>query len=85
MNQRFYAIVSVFFLAHAAPSRDDSSLVPMTNEEIVRRLERECEGVQFVVRDATGAAKLPEVLNEMKDFRKLHDAFIGFRLVEEDA
>jgi hypothetical protein len=60
-------VYTVFF--DVAPSRDDTDLVPMTHEEIVRRLERECDGVQFVVRDTTRGAKLPEVLNEIKDLR----------------
>jgi hypothetical protein len=54
----------------AAPSRDDTDVVPMTNEEIVRRLEAECAGVQFTVRDAARSDALPRILNESKDLRK---------------
>jgi hypothetical protein len=61
-------IFAVFF--DIAPSRDDSDLVPMTNAEIVQRLERECGGVQFVVRDATRGAKVPDILNEMKGLKQ---------------
>jgi len=54
-----------------APSTDDTDLRPMTNDEIVRRLERDCDGVEFNVRDLTKEAKLPAVLNEMKDLKQL--------------
>ena len=53
-----------------APSRDDTDLVPMSNEEIVRRLEKECDGVEFTVRDLTRGARLPAVLDEAKDLKK---------------
>jgi hypothetical protein len=53
-----------------APSRDDSNIVPTTNAEIVRRLEKDCEGVEFVVRDLTRGARLPDVLNESKDLKR---------------
>ena len=62
-------IYTVFF--DIAPSRDDTDLRPMTNDEIVRRLERECEGVEFVVRDLTQGVKLPSVLNEAKELKRL--------------
>jgi len=62
-------IYAVFF--DIAPSVDDTDVRPMTNAEIVRRLERDCDGVQFVVRDLTGDARLPAVLNEAKDLIKL--------------
>lgn len=52
-----------------APSRDDTSLVPMTNDEIIRRLGKECDGVEFAVRDLTRGARLPAVLNEAKDLK----------------
>lgn len=54
-----------------APSRDDTDLRPMSNDEIVQRLQRDCEGVEFVVRDLTRGVKLPSVLNEAKDLKKL--------------
>lgn len=62
-------IYTVFF--DIAPSRDDSRLEPMSNDEIVRRLERDCEGVEFVVRDLTRGARLPAVLNEATDLQRL--------------
>jgi hypothetical protein len=52
-----------------APSRDDTDLEPLSNEEILRRLQRECDGVEFVVRDLTRGARLPAVLNEAKDLK----------------
>lgn len=62
-------IYTVFF--DIAPSRDDTNLVPMTNAEIVERLQKECEGVEFVARDLTRGAKLASVLNEIKDLNRL--------------
>ena len=62
-------IYAVFF--DIAPSVDDTDVRPMTNADIVRRLERDCDGVQFVVRDLTRDARLPAVLNEAKDLKKL--------------
>lgn len=62
-------IFTVFF--DIAPSRDDTNLVPMTNAEIVEWLQKECEGVDFVVRDLTRGAKLASVLNEIKDLNRL--------------
>jgi hypothetical protein len=66
-------IYTLFF--DIAPARDDiESIEPMTNAEIVARLERECGGVEFVVRDLTqtGADRptLAAVLNEMKGLRR---------------
>ena len=62
-------IYTVFF--DVAPSVDDTDVRPMTNAEIVRRLERDCDGVQLVVRDLTRDARLPAVLNEAKDLKRL--------------
>ncbi len=53
-----------------APSRDDSDVVPMTNEEIVRRLAADCPGVEFVVRDAARSDALPAILNESRELKK---------------
>ncbi len=55
-----------------APSRDDTDLEPITNEALVRRLQEECDGVDFVVRDLTRDATMQSVLNEIKDLKKLH-------------
>jgi len=54
-----------------APSRDDTSLEPLANEEIIRRLQAACSGVEFTVRDLTRDARLPSVLNEAKDLGRL--------------
>jgi hypothetical protein len=61
-------IFAVFF--GIAPSRDDTSLEPLANDEIVRRLQAACGGVEFTVRDLTRGASLPSVLNEAKDLAK---------------
>ncbi|MHC4170835.1 MAG: hypothetical protein ACYSWQ_28190, partial [Planctomycetota bacterium] len=63
-------IYTVFF--GTAPSRDDTELEPVTNQAIVRRLQEECDGVDFDVRDLTRGAAMQSVLNEIKDLKKLH-------------
>jgi hypothetical protein len=62
-------IYTVFF--DIAPSRDDSALQPLTNDDILRRLRTECPGVEFVVRDLTRGVRLPAVLQEARDLRQL--------------
>lgn len=52
-----------------APSRDDTKVEPLPNEEIVRRLVRECPGVEFVVRDLTRGITEQSVLNESKTLK----------------
>jgi len=69
-NDQHVKIYTVFF--RTAPSRDDTNLEPITNEAIVRRLQAECNGVDFVVRDLTRGAAMQSVLNEIKDLKKLH-------------
>ena len=69
-NGEHAIIYTVFF--ETAPSRDDTDLEPITNEAIVRRLQEECDGVDFVVRDLTRGATMQSVLNEIKDLKKLH-------------
>jgi hypothetical protein len=61
-------IYTVFF--DIAPSRDDTTLVPIPNEDIIRRLQSDCGGVEFVVRDLTKGVRLESVLNEAKDLRQ---------------
>jgi hypothetical protein len=60
-------IYLVFF--GVAPSVDDTHLRPIPHEETVRRLQKECDGVEFVVRDTTQGVTLPSVLNEAKDLK----------------
>lgn len=60
-------INTVFF--EIAPSRDDTNLEPITNGDIIRRLQAECGGVDFVVRDLTQGLQLQSVLNEAKDLK----------------
>ena len=54
-----------------APSPDDSSVVPMTNEEIVGRLRKDCDGVEFTVRDLSRGGRLESVLKEAKELKGL--------------
>lgn len=61
-------IYTVFF--GTAPSQDDTDLKPTPNHEIIRGLQKACEGVEFVVRDTTKGANLRTVLNEVKDLRQ---------------
>ena len=63
-------IYTVFF--GTAPSMDDTDLEPITNEDIVQRLQKECDGVDFVVRDLTRGSTIQSVLNEIKDLKKLN-------------
>ncbi len=65
-NAKIYTVFAKKGLSH-----DDSSLRLITNEEMLNRLQRECEGVDFVVRDLTKSAKVGTVLNEIKDLKKL--------------
>ena len=58
-------IFTVFF--GIAPSRDDTDLEPLSNEEIIGRLQKSCDGVEFVVRDLTRGVRLDAVMNELKD------------------
>jgi predicted acylesterase/phospholipase RssA len=67
-NMELAKIYTVLF--DVAPSRDDTSLEPLANDEIIRRLQTACGGVEFTVRDLTRGARLPSVLNEMKDLRR---------------
>ena len=53
-----------------APSQDDTDLRPMTYAEIVQRLQRDCDGVDFTVRDLTAGAKLDAVVSEAKDLKR---------------
>jgi len=55
-----------------APSKDDTDLRPTSNDQIVARLQKECPGVDFTVRDLTGGAKLDAVLAEAKDLKARH-------------
>ncbi len=69
-NGEHAKIYTVFF--GTAPSRDDTDLEPITNEAIVRRMQKECDGVDFVVRDLTRGATMQSVMNEFQDLKKLH-------------
>jgi hypothetical protein len=67
-NETNAKIYTVFF--NIAPSKDDSSKVPVSNEEIIQHLQKDCTGVDFVVRDLSKSAKMETVLKEIKDLRK---------------
>ena len=63
----------IYMVFHGtAPSPDDTDLKPITNGEITKRLQKECGGVDFVVRDLTQGARLESVLGEVKDLKKSH-------------
>jgi len=63
-------IYTIFF--GTAPSKDDTHLVPMSNEELIRQLQRDCSGVDFTIRDLTKSAKFDTVLNEIGDLERLN-------------
>ena len=67
-NRQPTKIYTVFI--PTAPSRDDTDVEPMTNGEIIRRLQKACDGVEFVVRDLTQGVSLQTVLNEAKDLER---------------
>jgi hypothetical protein len=64
---KFYTI---FF--RTAPSTDDTHLLPMSNDELLRQLKRDCSGVDFTVRDLSKSGKLENVLNEIEDLQRLN-------------
>jgi len=68
-NGEHARVYTVF--VHIAPSRDDTDVEPTPNDEIIRRLQKACDGVEFVVRDLTQGASLEAVLNEAKDLKRL--------------
>ena len=59
-------IYTIFF--GIAPSEDDTSLRPMGNDELILRLKKDCDGVDFVLSEQRGTAS---IVNEMKDLKKL--------------
>jgi len=63
-------IYTIFF--GIAPSKDDTHLVPLSNEELMRQLKRDCLGVDFTIRDLTKSAKFDTVLNEIGDLQRLN-------------
>lgn len=61
-------IYTVFF--SSAPSIDDTDLRPLTHEEIIRKLQQLCQGVDYIVRDSTKGVSLNSILNEMQDLKQ---------------
>ncbi|MCX7824310.1 MAG: twin-arginine translocation signal domain-containing protein [Verrucomicrobiae bacterium] len=53
-----------------APAQDDTHRRPVGHAEIIQRLQRDCAGVDFTVRDLTAGAKLDAVLNEVKELKR---------------
>ena len=71
-NQRRDSAKIYIVFAGIAPSRDDTDLEPMTHAQIMHRLQKECDGAEFVVRDLTQGIRMESVLNEVKDLKKSH-------------
>ncbi|MFC1562934.1 hypothetical protein ACFL4Z_02660 [candidate division KSB1 bacterium] len=84
-NNKNAKIYTVFY--PTAPSQDDTSVVPTTNEEILTMLKKECDGVDFIARDLSSSAAglkspregielkpstLESVINEMESLKKLN-------------
>ena len=53
-----------------APAQDDTDLKPISHQEIIERLQRDCDGVDFTVRDVAAGVRLDAVLNEVKDLKR---------------
>ncbi len=62
-------LYTIFF--GTAPSTDDTDLRPMSNEDLIGQLKKDCPGVEFVVRDTSKSAKLKNILNEIDDLKRL--------------
>jgi len=61
-------IFTVFGPMH--PSPDDTSVVPTSDADLLRRLEENCPGIDFVRRDEKKPGALESILNEMRDLKK---------------
>ncbi len=62
-----------------APSEDDTSLKPVSNDEIIRRLKSACSGVEFTIRDLSRGDRLESVMSELKELkRKQYDGVIVY-------
>ena len=61
-------IFTVF--GHTNPSPDDTSVVPTSDADLLRRLEENCPGIEFVPRDEKKPGALESILNEMRDLKK---------------
>ncbi len=62
-------LYTIFF--RTAPSTDDTDLRPMSNEDLIGQLKKDCPGVEFVVRDTSKSAKLKNILIEIDDLKRL--------------
>jgi|GEM_PF-342409 len=61
-------IFTVF--GHTNPSPDDTSVVPTSDADLLRRLEENCPGIEFVPRDEKKPGALESILSEMRDLKK---------------
>ncbi len=52
------------------PSKDDTSVVPTSDADLLDRLKNNCPGIEFVVRDKKKPGALESILNEMRDLKK---------------
>jgi len=55
---------------HTNPSPDDTSVVPVSDADLLAGLRKNCPGIEFVVRDKKKRGALEAILNEMKDLDK---------------
>jgi len=55
---------------HMNPSPDDTSIVPISDEELLARLRENCPGIEFVPRDLKRRGALEAALNELRDLKK---------------
>jgi hypothetical protein len=68
-NNKNAKVYTVFVTS--GPSHNDSSIVPTPSEEVLRRLKKKCVEVDFITRDLEKSVTFEEVINEMKDLKKL--------------
>lgn len=52
------------------PSKNDTDILPRSNEDILKKIKSKCPGIEFVVRDVTKSIRLEFVINELRDLRK---------------
>jgi hypothetical protein len=70
VKRRHEAARVYMVLFGTAPSQDDTSLHPDSNDEIILKLKDACPGVEFTIRDMSRGGRFETVLNELKDIRK---------------
>ena len=55
---------------HTNPSPDDTSVAPISDADLLRRLQKNCPGIEFVPRDEKKPGGLESILNELRDAKK---------------